>query len=307
MNQVTCAVKAAFGFNYLNNLQMRVYKHLESNPTGSILLRANPGAGKTLAYLLPLMTKLHSEERSPGYKRGNDPRALVIVPTAEMALQTSKIAKALSHHIRVRVNQFNPLAPLEPNRDLLILSLKSWLKSGIVTPNLVLDEADLLFKDKTIKNIVTNNSFENLIISAVDIAKLEMIEIKDDCAAKEPPRYKATIDNIPNSLRNHPTEKTLLICGSVGLATRLHSDLESSLPVSLVPALLHQYISDYQRLVVWNHFRSNRIQSLICTDSIARDLDTSSFVKHVIFCDQPANSVDDRHRIARTTHRVSYI
>ena len=56
---------------------------------------AETGSGKTAAFLLPILEKLE-----PG---GDDPRALIIAPTRELALQVAAEAERLSAHLKVRV------------------------------------------------------------------------------------------------------------------------------------------------------------------------------------------------------------
>lgn len=60
-----------------------------------ILARAKNGTGKTAAYLVPILQKL-----DPSL---HEIQSLIIVPTRELALQTSNISKELSKHMGVRV------------------------------------------------------------------------------------------------------------------------------------------------------------------------------------------------------------
>ena len=50
---------------------------------------AQTGTGKTAAYLLPLLMKIK-------YAKGDDPRALIVVPTRELALQVLESIKMLA-------------------------------------------------------------------------------------------------------------------------------------------------------------------------------------------------------------------
>lgn len=76
--------------------------------SSSALVGAATGSGKTLAYLLPLIQQLkHAEslrnENDPPLRVARRPRALVLVPTRELADQVAAVAKQLSHHAKVRV------------------------------------------------------------------------------------------------------------------------------------------------------------------------------------------------------------
>ncbi len=49
---------------------------------------AQTGTGKTLAYLLPIVQKLK-------FATGNDPRALILVPTKELVVQVERVLSNL--------------------------------------------------------------------------------------------------------------------------------------------------------------------------------------------------------------------
>jgi superfamily II DNA/RNA helicase len=72
-----------------------------------LLFAAETGSGKTLAYLLPTIARLKAEEfavdKLDELRRPNRPRALVLVPTRELAAQVQSVAKELSHHAKLSV------------------------------------------------------------------------------------------------------------------------------------------------------------------------------------------------------------
>jgi superfamily II DNA/RNA helicase len=72
-----------------------------------LLFAAETGSGKTLAYLLPTIARLKAEEfnvdKLDELRRPNRPRALVLVPTRELAAQVQAVAKELSHHAKLSV------------------------------------------------------------------------------------------------------------------------------------------------------------------------------------------------------------
>ena len=57
----------------------------------SLLLAAPTGSGKTLAYVLPLMQQLKEHEASDStfVSRPDRPRAIILVPSRELALQVT--------------------------------------------------------------------------------------------------------------------------------------------------------------------------------------------------------------------------
>jgi len=73
----------------------------------NILFAAETGSGKTLAYLLPTIARLKAEEfnveKLEELRKPNRPRALVLVPTRELAAQVQQVAKELAHHAKLSV------------------------------------------------------------------------------------------------------------------------------------------------------------------------------------------------------------
>lgn len=67
----------------------------------SVLLCAETGSGKSLAFLLPLVSRLKSDELARGIiARPKRPRAIVLAPTRELAAQLLGVAKGLSRHAK---------------------------------------------------------------------------------------------------------------------------------------------------------------------------------------------------------------
>ena len=62
-----------------------------------ILARAKNGTGKTGAYMIPLLERI-----DPTNEDVSSPQALIVVPTRELALQTSKICMEMGKHLKVK-------------------------------------------------------------------------------------------------------------------------------------------------------------------------------------------------------------
>ena len=60
-----------------------------------ILARAKNGTGKTAAFIIPLLERINP--------KNNKTQALVLVPTRELALQTSQVCKMLGKHLSLNV------------------------------------------------------------------------------------------------------------------------------------------------------------------------------------------------------------
>lgn len=78
------------GFEYPTLIQRRVMDTLssEENAPPDIILQAQTGSGKTLAYLLPTMAQIDASRSCI--------QAIVIVPTRELGLQVSRVAKRIA-------------------------------------------------------------------------------------------------------------------------------------------------------------------------------------------------------------------
>ncbi|KAL1503343.1 hypothetical protein AB1Y20_011395 [Prymnesium parvum] len=126
----------------------------------SLAFAASTGSGKTLAYLLPTMDQLRSDEilrPAAAADRRCSPRALVLAPTRDLTTQIGLVAKALSHHFRLRVRVFEAGAQISKNAraakangaDLVVATPRRLLRlhqAGVLSlrgvRHIVVDEAD---------------------------------------------------------------------------------------------------------------------------------------------------------------------
>ena len=139
----------------MTEIQRQTYKHIMDNR--DIIACSSTGTGKTLAYLIPIINRLKRDTHNI--------QAVVLVPTAELAIQVNNTLKDIFAHMD---NTFTSAALIgDVNISRQIDSIKSNKPAIIIgTPNrihqlisnrkikvhevmtLVLDEADKLF-DKT--------------------------------------------------------------------------------------------------------------------------------------------------------------
>lgn len=150
-----------------------------------VLLASETGSGKTLSYLLPLLTMVKGNEDVAG--NGNakiettsreigSPKALILLPSNELVEQVYKIAKNFSHYIKLRISKLSASQTPQQRRresssgvDVLISTPRQYLlakkkdptkreaiKRSSPTPllidddlqYLVIDEADTLLSDE---------------------------------------------------------------------------------------------------------------------------------------------------------------
>jgi superfamily II DNA/RNA helicase len=89
----------SMGLSKPNAIQERVVP--EALTGESLLFAAPTGTGKTLAYLLPIVMRLRQDEELGDLEiRPGRPRALILVPTRELAEQVLRVAKTLCHHVK---------------------------------------------------------------------------------------------------------------------------------------------------------------------------------------------------------------
>lgn len=159
----------------------------------SFLIAAETGSGKTLAYLIPLINRLKREEewalKNPTHPnsifhthRAASPRALIIVPTSELAQQIYEILKRLSHEIKFTACAILPKfddsivrkSILSKYIDILISTphrLNEFLQSKELRSRMVryviIDEADTIF----------DRSFSESTSSILDMVKQQLTHL----------------------------------------------------------------------------------------------------------------------------------
>ncbi|MCK5493924.1 MAG: DEAD/DEAH box helicase, partial [Candidatus Omnitrophica bacterium] len=89
-----------------------------------VLAVAQTGTGKTAAFAIPIIDRIHSRKSS---KRVNGIKCIVMVPTRELALQIGEVFNKLSKHTKVKafalyggVEQEEQIKKLQVGIDVLI-------------------------------------------------------------------------------------------------------------------------------------------------------------------------------------------
>lgn len=88
------------GFEYCTPIQAQTFE--KALLGGDVVGRAQTGSGKTAAFLIATLAYFLEEKAPEGQKPGA-PRAVIIAPTRELALQIEKDAKAFSEFARISV------------------------------------------------------------------------------------------------------------------------------------------------------------------------------------------------------------
>jgi ATP-dependent RNA helicase RhlE len=291
-----------------------------------VLACAQTGSGKTAAFLLPILHRMLAG------KRGTT-RALIVVPTRELALQVLETAQALSvhtpltsaaiyggvgmgpqeHAFRTKVD----LMVATPGRLLDHMSKPYASLAGV--QHLVLDEADRMLDMgflPDIKRILSHLPAKKqvLLFSATmpnAIVQLSKELLKDaaqiNLERKAAPASGITQALYPVSqdlkpalfiklLERGDMKEALVFTRTKHRANRLFELLEKH---GVAAARIHGNRSQAARVAALDGFKNGSIRVLVATDVAARGIDVAD-LGHVVNFDVPAQAEDYIHRVGRT-------
>ena len=294
-----------------------------------LLGQAATGAGKTLAFGLPLLQRILGSAAGEGRRL----RGLVLAPTRELAVQTAEalrdIARVLPRPVKVAVAfggvSINPqLMGLRGGCDLMVATPGRLL--DLVEHNalrfdalqlLVLDEADRLldlgFADE-LQRILTllPARRQQLLFSATFPPAVQALA---DGLLREPLRVEAP-EEAPPDIRQRAIQvdaskrtpllrhllqtegwQRLLVFVATQYATELVSD--KLWKAGIKAAALHGELSQGTRREVLAALKNGSVQVLVATDLAARGLDIPD-LPAVLNYDLPRSPADYTHRIGRT-------
>ncbi len=290
---------------------------------------AQTGGGKTAVFALPILNKLdRSEQRTP--------RALILVPTRELAVQVETNFKLYGKGTGLRgvaiyggAGMGQQIATLRRGVDIIVATpgrLFDHLEQGNVDLSgvsmFVLDEADRMLDmgflpqvQRIAKHLQTENR-QTMLFSATmdgDVEKLARAYLNEPVIINAGPRSTvvAQIEQIVHRVTAAEKGDLLLTLlhearegggGALVFARTRHGvdRLEKTLSqAGLRSGSIHGDISQNQRERVLAQFRTQRLDVLVATDVAARGIDVPH-ITHVINYDVPVNAEDYIHRIGRT-------
>ncbi|MEZ0471989.1 DEAD/DEAH box helicase [Luteimonas salinilitoris] len=291
---------------------------------------AQTGTGKTAAFGLPLLQRLAKETPPKGPRK---PRALILVPTRELAVQVGDSLKAYGRHLRLNVTTVFGGAGMHPQIDSLrrgvdILvacpgRLLDHMESGHAKLDavevLVLDEADRMLDMgflPAMKRILARvpKVRQTLLFSATFEPRIKALALE---FMRDPKQVQVAANNaIADTIvhRVHPvdsgrkhdllvdilaarhTERVLVFGKTKHGCNRLAEQLEKA---GLPSVAIHGNKSQAQRQKALAAFKTGRARILVATDVAARGLDIPD-LPLVINHDLPMVAEDYIHRIGRT-------
>ena len=292
---------------------------------GDVLGLAQTGTGKTAAFALPILERLVSDP-----KRG--PRALIVVPTRELAMQIHEEVKALAKFTDIKamtiyggVPSPQQIRALAKKPDILIVCpgrLLDLYGQGYVPLDgiemLVLDEADRMFDMGFLPDLkrilkLLPEKRQNLMFSATmpqEVRSLADEVLRDPHVVELAHSMPAeTIEHALYIVRAPQKAQLLrhLLAGDdfrsaiVFLRTKHRTKrLAQQLSRAGHNAVgLEGNMTQAQRDRAMKGFRDGKYDVLVATDIAARGLDIAN-VSHVINFDVPGTPDDYTHRVGRT-------
>lgn len=291
---------------------------------------AKTGSGKTASFILPLLQLIHCQ----GADERRRLRALILVPTRELAAQIEEVARQLGSHLNPRVRTgavfggvaINPqmihLKGIEllistPGRLLELVAKNSVQLSSVAT--LVLDEADRLyaedFKDE-LREILAllPAKRQNLLFSATFPPEVERLaaslltdpmRIEIEAESSEPGLITQQIYLVDSS-RKGPLLRFLVKSGDwkqvlVFTSSQKRADNVARKLVAngISASTFHSGMSQGGRTAVLAKFKAGELRVLVATDLASRGIDVQ-FLPHVVNYELPRSPIDYQHRIGRT-------
>jgi superfamily II DNA/RNA helicase len=292
--------------------------------------QARTGTGKTLAFGIPLLQRL---EQVPGGQRSS-PRALVVVPTRELAIQVADDLRIAGQLLGTRVvtlyggrayePQIEALATVDvvvgtPGR-LLDLVRQGHLKLSHVSA-LVLDEADKMLDLGFLPDVekilgLTPPQRQTMLFSATmpgEVVTLARRHLRRPTHVRaehhdEPAHVPSTEQHV---FRAHQMDKieilarvlqaegrglTIVFCRTKRACDQVATALTTR---GFAAAAVHGDLGQGQRERAMRAFRSGKVDVLVATDVAARGLDVDD-VTHVVNYECPEDDKAYLHRTGRT-------
>ncbi|MBF5007042.1 DEAD/DEAH box helicase [Diaphorobacter caeni] len=294
---------------------------------------AQTGTGKTAAFSLPLLQRLMKHETSSVSPARHPVRALVLLPTRELADQVAQQVALYAKYTKLRstvvfggMDMKPQTAELKKGVEVLVATpgrLLDHIEAKNVVLNqieyVVLDEADRMLDIGFLPDLQRILSYlpksrTTLLFSATfspEIKRLagsylqnpitiEVARPNETASTVEQRFYASTDDDkrraIKQVLKDRNLNQAFIFVNSKLGCARLTRALERD---GLKAAALHGDKSQDERLKALEAFKSGEVNLLCCTDVAARGLDIKD-VPAVFNFDVPFNAEDYVHRIGRT-------
>jgi ATP-dependent RNA helicase RhlE len=298
-----------------------------------VLAAAQTGTGKTAAFTLPILDRLRQHANTSFSPARHPVRALILVPTRELAMQVDESVRTYGRTVPLRSTVVYGGMPMDPQ----IKALREGVEILVATPGrlldlvgqkvanlgqveiLVLDEADRMLDMGFLPDIQRIIALlparrQNLMFSATfsdEIRRLSRTILNDPDEVEVAPRnttveairqivYPVDRDRkeelLAHLIRKDDLRQLLVFTRTKIGATRLATWLDRQ---GLNAVAIHSDRSQPERTRALEEFKVGEIRVLVATDVAARGLDIED-LPHVVNFELPWNPQDYIHRIGRT-------
>jgi len=296
--------------------------------------QAQTGTGKTAAFLLTIMQHILKTPERQGRKQ-QQPIAIIISPTRELAIQIHKDAVMLNAHTGLSLGLVYGGVDYEKQRnslnekiDILIGTpgrLIDYHKQNVYSLKgieiVVLDEADRMFDlgfiadirymfrrmpppenrlnmlfSATLSHRVTELAYEHMNSPEKIIINPDQVTAEN---VKQTMYHVANNEKIPlllGLMKRIDPKRSLVFVNTKRAAERVWSYLEGN---GYHSAVLSGDVPQNKRQRLFKEFSEGRLPVLVATDLAARGLHVPE-ISHVFNYDLPQNAEDYVHRIGRT-------
>ncbi|MBN9411203.1 MAG: DEAD/DEAH box helicase [Burkholderiales bacterium] len=296
---------------------------------------AQTGSGKTAAFALPLLQALLHDAAAIASRPGRRTRALVLVPTRELAAQVGEVLQSLAEPLPGRLKIAIVFGGVSINPQML--RLRGGAEVVVATPgrlldlldhnalhlgdvrHLVLDEADRLldlgFADELARvlallppmrqNLFFSATFPPAVQALADSLLREPVRVEiDDTPATLPDIAQRAIvvderrrtELLRHLLTQEGWTQVLVFVASQHTADHVAWKLYSR---GVMAAPFHGGLSQGARKQRLSELRNEQWDVLVTTDLAARGIDIAKLAV-VINYDLPRSAIDYVHRIGRT-------
>ncbi len=296
--------------------------------------QAQTGTGKTAAFLLAIMNLLLRKPAPSAGKEG-DPRAIVLAPTRELAVQIHADAEILGRHTGLRIGVVFGGTGYDSQRQMLQKGVEiligtpgrmiDYYKQNIFSLKrvqvTVLDEADRMFDlgfirdiryllrrmpppeerlnmlfSATLSHRVSELAYEHMNAPTIVDANPERVTVKKIDQQLYHVSKDDKISLLLGLLERMDVSRTLVFANTKRSCERISDYLEGN---GYHCGLLTGDVPQKKRLALLNKFKRGELPILVATDVAARGLHIPD-VSHVINFDLPQDAEDYVHRVGRT-------
>ena len=324
---------ADLGFNYASPIQAQSLPYtLAGNDVAG---KAQTGTGKTAAFLIAIINDLMKNPLDEEPFAG-EPRALVIAPTRELAMQIADDALGLARHTGLKIQTLVGGMDYEKQKKALhyetvdiVIATPGRLIDFAGNKDVYLDRVEVLVIDEAdrmldmgfipqVRRIVRmtphKDHRQTLLFSATftdDVERLAeqwthdatRIEIEPESLAAESVEQKVYIVEssqkfalLQSVLSSDEVESVIVFANRRDEVRRLHERLKK---IGVAAGILSGEIAQNKRVRTLEDFKSGKLPVLVATDVAGRGIHVDG-ISHVVNYTLPEEPEDYVHRIGRT-------